>query len=54
MTLASAVAAGNADDTITWAESFGTDDGGTYYLRVVRIIGASCGSSYSLRINGLR
>jgi hypothetical protein len=54
MSLASAVAAGNADDVITWAESFGTDDAGTYYVRVVRIVGASCRSSYSLQIRGLR
>ncbi len=47
-------ASGNANEEVEWTENFGSDDDGTYYVRVVRFQGYDCRSSYTLSINGLR
>src|SRR5205823_9195607 len=44
---------GNAPEMIDWTENFGTNDSGTYYVKVVRFIGHSCTDNYRLTINGL-
>jgi len=44
----------NADEHISWGERPFNDDGGTYYVRVVRFRGQSCTNDYRLTINGLR
>lgn len=42
------------DETIDWGEAFGTDDSGTYFIRVVRYAGHSCTEGYQLTVDGLR
>ena len=51
--LASSALTSNMDESIGWGERFGIDDGGTYYIRVVRYRGHSCDAQYHLTINGL-
>jgi hypothetical protein len=51
MPIASSTHDGNAPEMIDWAESFGTCDSGTYYIRVARISGYSCTESYRLVID---
>ncbi|MCB9645928.1 MAG: hypothetical protein H6730_04920 [Deltaproteobacteria bacterium] len=51
--LAVSDAAGNASESISYGESFGTSDSGTYFIRVVRYSGWSCDEDYALVINGL-
>jgi hypothetical protein len=53
MPLASSDASGAANESIDWQEVFNSDDGGRYYIRVVRFRGHSCTMSYSLSVNGL-
>lgn len=49
------VALGNADEMIDWAESFWpSEDGGNWYVRVVRWRGHSCTDDYTLTFDGLR
>jgi hypothetical protein len=45
---------GNDSEYIFWTEPAGGDDGGTYYIRVVRYRGQSCTMPYELFVNGLR
>lgn len=52
--LASSLEFDNADESIDWGERFGSDDSGTYYIRVLRFQGFTCSESYSLTIDGLR
>lgn len=51
--LASSALYGNDSETISYGEGLGTDDSGTYYIRVVRFAGTSCTDEYRLTINGL-
>jgi hypothetical protein len=51
--IAASEAAGNADELIYWFERFGVSDSASYYIRVVRFSGHSCGDDYLLRISGL-
>jgi hypothetical protein len=43
----------NQDESISYGESFGTSDSGTYFIRVVRYSGWSCTDDYTLVIDGL-
>jgi hypothetical protein len=45
---------GTTDESIDWGESFGGDDDGDYYVRVIRYYGNSCFSGYWLTVHGLR
>ena len=51
--LVSGVNTENADESLTYWERFALDDGGTYYIRVVRFRGHSCEMNYELSVDGL-
>lgn len=51
--LASSAALSNADERIYRGEDAVWNDGGTYYIRVIRFRGHSCTEPYTLRVDGL-
>jgi hypothetical protein len=52
--IARGVAPGNADEQVRWGETFGEDETGAFYVRVIRFRGHSCTEGYTLTIDGLR
>ena len=51
--LASSVLSSNADERIYRGEDPFVNDGGTYYIRVIRFRGHSCTEGYTLSVDGL-
>jgi hypothetical protein len=51
--IASSALSGDDDESIDWEESYGVDEGGTWYVRVSSYVGASCDDAYRLEVTGL-
>jgi len=52
MALDKSVTIGGGDESIDWAGSTGTEDGGEYYIEVRNYEASGCSTSYKLHING--